>query len=221
MDDNQEEVALDSFDEDILIPVNPSNRCYIHSVSAKELNIPRNYNNPVRILEVDHGEELAFPWLFPFGINGFKQERPIHLTPKMYFKGRLYHKDSRFRKNTTYLLHTAVSYDISCLKRAVNIKMKIIHSNQNGNLPVTLGNLRNLQTNPDLLENSYMFMKKIKGTVAYFKNMLYDLLATFRCLGTPTLFMTLSADDLHWPELGMSLENIDFNEACGKSFFHK
>ena len=41
---------------------------------------------------------------------------------------------------------------------------------------------------------------------------MYDLLATFRCLGTPTLFMTLSEDDLHWPELGMSLEDIDFDE---------
>lgn len=61
-------------------------------------------------------------------------------------------------------------------------------------------------------------MKKIKGTVAYFKNMLYDLLASFRCLGPPTLFMTLSADDLHWPELGMTLEDIEFREAFGKSF---
>ena len=42
--------------------------------------------------------------------------------------------------------------------------------------------------------------------------MMYDLLANVRCLGTPTLFMTFSVDDLHWPELGMSLEDIDFDE---------
>ena len=52
----------------------------------------------------------------------------------------------------------------------------------------------------------------LHSSVAYFKNMMYDLLAYVRCLGTPTLFMTLSVDDLHWPELGMSLEDIDFDE---------
>lgn len=62
-------------------------------------------------------------------------------------------------------------------------------------------------------------MKNIKGTVAYFKNVLYDILAIFKSLGPPTLFVTLSADDLHWPELGMTLQNIDFKDAFGKSFF--
>lgn len=62
-------------------------------------------------------------------------------------------------------------------------------------------------------------MKNIKGPVAYFRNVLYDLLAIFKSLGPPTLFVTLSADDLHWPELGMTLQNIDFKDAFGKSFF--
>lgn len=64
-------------------------------------------------------------------------------------------------------------------------------------------------------------MKNIKGTVAYFKNVLYDILAIFKSLGPPTLFVTLSADDLHWPELGMTLQNIDFKDAFGKSFFNQ
>ena len=55
-----------------------------------------------------------------------------------------------------------------------------------------------------------MFMKYIRGTVAYFRNALYDLLAMFWCLGPLALFITFSADDLHWPELGMMLENFNF-----------
>ncbi|XP_060605753.1 uncharacterized protein LOC132758214 [Ruditapes philippinarum] len=31
--------------------------------------------------------------------------------------------------------------------------------------------------------------------------------------------MTLSADDNHWPELGMTLENLEFKSAFGRSFF--
>ena len=88
---------------------------------------------------------------------------------------------------------------MSCLKSTVNIRMKTVMSSNHNADPVSMGYLRNLSEQSELLENSYMFMKKIKGNVAYFKNMLYDLLAMFRCLGPPTLIVTLSADDLHWP----------------------
>ena len=42
-----------------------------------------------------------------------------------------------------------------------------------------------------------------------------------RALGPPTLFVTLSADDLHWPELEMQVENISYHESCGhRNYFH-
>ena len=68
---------------------------------------------------------------------------------------------------------------MSCLKSAVNIRMKTVMSSNHNADPVSIGYLRNLREQSELLENSHMFMKKIKGTVAYFKNMLYDLLAMF------------------------------------------
>ncbi|WAR12801.1 hypothetical protein MAR_026981 [Mya arenaria] len=78
----------------------------------------------------------------------------------------------------------------------------------------TAGDVRARNTNPDILQN-------IRGTVVYFRNALYDLLAMFRCLGPPTLFMTLSADDLHWPELGMllvaKLQTHSHSNYCMKS----
>ena len=45
---------------------------------------------------------------------------------------------------------------------------------------------------------------------------LNNLLAMVRCLRQPTLFF---ADDLHWPELGMLLESIDYHEAARKASF--
>lgn len=59
-----------------------------------------------------------------------------------------------------------------------------------------------------------MFMKNIRRTVAHFKNALYNLLDMFHSLGPPTLFMTLSADDCHWPVLNMALHDRTFVEAC-------
>ena len=99
--------------------------------------------------------------------------------------------------------------------------MKMYKGNINSGLEMrtTAADVRSRNTNPEILQNSYMFMKHIRGTVAYFRNALYDLLAMFRCLGPPTLFMTLSADDLHWPELGMLLENLSYEEAIQKQSF--
>lgn len=74
---------------------------------------------------------------------------------------------------------------------------------------MTAGEIRDIENNPSLVENSYMFMKNIRGTVAYLKNQLYSLLAMFKALGPPTLFMTLSADDMHWKELGSLLNGLD------------
>ena len=69
--------------------------------------------------------------------------------------------------------------------------------------PGDVGNLRNQNISniepSELREHSFMFMKNIRGTVAYWADILNDLLATVKCLGPPTLFVTLSADDNHWP----------------------
>lgn len=40
---------------------------------------------------------------------------------------------------------------------------------------VTAGDIRNCAYNDTLLQNSYIFMKNIRGTVAYFRNLLYNL----------------------------------------------
>jgi len=50
-------------------------------------------------------------------------------------------------------------------------------------------------------DNAYRFMSTIKGTPAYWKNMLSDVLAMVKQLGIPSYFMTLSCADLRWEEL--------------------
>ena len=137
----------------------------------------------------------------------------------MYFKYGLNNRHGFWRKYISYLLHAAISYDKLLLKREIEIVMKMYKGDRNNGveLRTTAGNVRSTNTHPDSLQNSYMFMKNIRLTVAYFRNDLYDLLAMFRSLGPPTLFMTLAAGDLHWPELGMLLENLSYEEAFQKN----
>ena len=44
-------------------------------------------------------------------------------------------------------------------------------------------------------------MSSIKGTPAYWKKFLHQVLAMVKQLGTPTFFLTLSCADLRWNEL--------------------
>ena len=44
-------------------------------------------------------------------------------------------------------------------------------------------------------------MKNVRGLPAYWQDQLYDVLAMLQTLHIPTWFLTLSAADLHWPEI--------------------
>ena len=215
---------ISSFENQAMIPVDYSAPQHSMSSILKQttLNVPPITNKPVSIYCLPYGEEKAFPWLFPDGKFGFTYSRPIKIAPSMYFRQRLYNRHSLFRKNMTYLLHAAASYDLMLMKQEINIHMKMtkMSNNKSSTKPMTAGDIRQMADDDNCLrQNSYMFMKNIKGTVAYFKSALLDLLAMFRTLGPPTLFMTLSADDLHWPELFMSLKNVSFEEAVKQSSF--
>ena len=41
----------------------------------------------------------------------------------------------------------------------------------------------------------------MRGSPAYWQNEMYDVIAMLRSLSIPTWFLTLSAADLHWPEM--------------------
>ena len=184
------------------------------------LFVLKSLSKPVSIYEVQSGEELAFPWLFPTGRFGYLHERHKKVSPHMYFKCWLYNYRGHWRKDISYLLHAATSYDLSLLKSAISMFLRVSSAFVPGtDTPLTAGYICTNPTDPRLIQNSYMFMKIIRGTVAYLRNTLNDLLAMVKTLDPPTLFMTLSSDDLHWPELGMMLEDLDYETAASKGPF--
>lgn len=111
--------------------------CNIPNVSIKKymsngvIEVPSIKENPVNVYETDQGEEKAFPWLFPTGMFGFSHEREQKLSLSMYLKKRLYNYRGHFRKNVTYLLHSAVAVDLSHLKSEIQINMRIRKKCQN------------------------------------------------------------------------------------------
>ena len=64
-------------------------------------------------------------------------------------------------------------------------------------------------------DKAYSFMSSIKGTPAYWKNYLFEVLAMVKQVGIPTFFMTLTCADLRWNELVeiiSKLNRLDFSD---------
>ena len=72
-----------------------------------------------------------------------------------------------------------------------------------GGNKINAGVLHNPEALKQLVRNeeAYKFLKNIHGSPAYWQNELFDVLAMLCALGIPTWFLTLSAADLHWPEM--------------------
>ena len=72
-----------------------------------------------------------------------------------------------------------------------------------GGNKINAGVLHNPEALKQLVRNeeAYKFLKNIHGSPAYWQNELFDVLAMLHALGIPTWFLTLSAADLHWPEM--------------------
>ena len=83
----------------------PSNYTSNHTI------IDLNADNPIELYDVNFSEEMAFPWLFPNGINGYKTTRPRTLTLNQYLKSRLLNVDSRWRKDISYLINAVNIYE--------------------------------------------------------------------------------------------------------------
>ena len=58
-------------------------------------------------------------------------------------------------------------------------------------------------------DNAFSFMSSVKGTPAYWKQFLYDVLAMVKQLGIPTYFLTLSCADLRSEELPYIINKLN------------
>ena len=93
--------------------------------------------------------------------------------------------------------------DIQQIQSDANLAIHLSRGHTLNGKMVTAGLLRDPNALQQLIrtEQAYKFMKNIRGSPAYWQSELYDVMAMLRSLGIPTFFLTLSAADLHWPEM--------------------
>ena len=163
---------------------------------------------PKYMLMDEKFERLAFPDLFPGGFGDFDinivRERELNL--RRYVNQRLLNKDPRFSQNMEYIFAFQYATEIKQLRCDMQMALKRRYTDGKR---ITAGDLKNGQIVNQMLfkDIAYKFMKKVRGTPAFWQNALMDTLAMLRSFGTPTWFLSLSPAEFLWPE---------FTQAVGK-----
>ena len=120
--------------------------------------LPRVSGQPINLYEDNSAEEMAFPCLFPNGVNGLHTARDPPISFTDYIQSRLLNADNRWSNNIPYLLWSANLLEKMRLRDSVSIAMQIRSSSSLGSTGhFTAGELLNgdLSENPELSENSY------------------------------------------------------------------
>ena len=192
---------------------------------------------PISIYTCTNAEQMAFPWLYPDGTNGYKTSRDPPITTLDYFQSRHLSSDARWASHIPYLFWSVNVLEQRRLNENISVAIRMRSCSGNTRTSsrsvrrqssddasreeqqLTAGDLRDMSNNPELSDSCYGFMHNMRGTIAYWQRAKMDLLAMFRTLGPPTFFITLTADDMNWPDLlyvlakraGMdiSMEDVD------------
>jgi len=137
----------------------------------------RTKDNIVNVNNEIKAEEMAWYYLFPYGKNGLNENRPFKITPLRYFQIRVLGNDPRFQR-TDYLFYALSMVEYYRIKSLISVSSKI--TGQNGRI-----------------EDIHLIMKSIRGSYAYWRNALNELIAHIRCIGPPTYFLTFSCNYLN------------------------
>ena len=218
------EIALDAEGEssvirrDLQVP-NVEISSVITNNNAPVHQLQRVQGTPISIYTCTNAEQMAFPWLYPDGTNGYKTSRDPPITTLDYFQSRHLSSDTRWASHIPYLFWSCNVLEQRRLNENISVAIRMRSSTGSARVrnrsvcrqstsndasdegQLTAGALRDMSNNPELSDSCFGFMHNMRGTIAYWQRTKLDLLSMFRTLGPPTFFITLTADDMNWPDL--------------------
>lgn len=141
---------------------------------------------------------MAFPVLFPYGHADLRTRREKTITPINYFQHLMNYKDERFAKHPRFRY-----FALNSIMRWSALRNGSIFVRKNSEYQKMKKS--DLQTkvdeDPNVMKKMMFYNSNLRGTKSYWYARGQELLAMVRQLGLPTLFFTLSAADMHWPDL--------------------
>ena len=133
-------------------------------------------------------EELARLHSFPTGTCGYKAEREIPLSAVKYFDQRLFNHTQKYAYDLDYILFAhSVSQQLNNINIQINIAMHNVKSN-NLTADMLTQNLKETVDQFITSDEAFGIINSIKGTPAYWKKYLHEVLPMFKQLGLPRLF---------------------------------
>ena len=164
---------------------------------------PGEGQKPIAILTDKHFEEMCNPTKYPCGNFGFMANRKKQLTVRKYFNQRLLDVDGRFAKDVEYLLTAQYAVESKQVTDDANIVLRQSQGRLYKGQTITAGTIKDQSILLQMMQrdDAYRFLKTVRGSPAYFQQVMYDVLAMIRQLDLPTWFLTLSAADMQWPDV--------------------
>ena len=153
--------------------------------------------SPVSILGDELCEEQAFPYFLPKGKFGYSVPRDIPISPARYFNQRVLNFNQHLASDADYVFFSRSVYKQHHLRSLVNFAMRKIKS---GTLTegTVKNNFKRISERFVASDNAFSFMSSVNGTLAYWEQFLYDVLAMVNQLGIATYFRRLLCADLRW-----------------------
>ncbi|XP_019628628.1 PREDICTED: uncharacterized protein LOC109473188 [Branchiostoma belcheri] len=173
----------------------------VYSLAPGENQCPRAF------LTDEDFELLANPEKYPDGRFGYSIHRKKNLTVRKYFNQRLLDADGRFAKDVDYLFAAQYVVEAKQIRDDASIALRQTRGRMMQGGPLNAGVVKNAANVAAWFRTdaAYKFLKNVRGSPPYWQKVLYQVLAMVRQFGTPTWFLTLSAADMHWPEIIQSI----------------
>ncbi|XP_075526543.1 uncharacterized protein LOC142558274 [Dermacentor variabilis] len=162
---------------------------------------PGEGKKPLSILYDEHAEELSFPQIYlgePRRVDA--SAKPTVFTHAM---SEIRRSDRR-GATPQHVLYMAMKV----FRHRVASDMSVAFRNVRAVETLTKQQLLDKDFVQEAVEHDMAFMYGIPNTVQYWARRKKDLFAMIRQLGKPTAFLTLSASELHWPELLVLLQRL-------------
>ena len=142
---------------------------------------------PISIYTCTNAEQMAFPWLYPDGTNGYKTSRDPPITTLDYFQSRHLSSDARWASHIPYLFWSVNMLEQRRLNENISVAIRLRSCSGNTRTSsrsvrrqssddasreeqqLTAGDLRDMSNNPELSDSCYGFMHNMRGTIAYWQ----------------------------------------------------
>lgn len=162
---------------------------------------PAQGNSPLNIIFDHFAEELSFPQIYYGHGRLFKPD--IIVTPFMIATSEIRRKDRR-GCTPEHILYMAMKILRLRVVDQIYFTFRCVQETEN----VTRQMLEDRQFLEDCMEKNLSFLKSIPNSALYWHSKRKDLFAMMRQLGKPSVFLTMSASEMKWPDLIKTLHRL-------------